>query len=124
MVNWNNWWSVRVLQVVSLRGKYLGLQSDNRIFIKGDEVKRREQITVIYKVNDQEKFKEEWQRIHSLFKQEDDLPFRIHSISLDDEMYRVSLIEEALGKYDDHFDRKEVIEDIISCADLSKWEWP
>jgi hypothetical protein len=87
-------------------------------------MKYPKEITVVYSVNDQEAFKSEWKRLHDLLLLEKDAPFLIHAISNDDEICRVRLIEEAVDKYDDHCVVREFIEDIIGCADLSKWEWP
>jgi hypothetical protein len=47
---------------------------------------------------------------------------RITAVSVDHEMRRVSLIEEAIERRDVR-DKLEVIEEILECPDLSEWSW-
>ena len=56
--------------------------------------------TVVYTVNDDESFKEEWERIHENFMQSEGKPWAITAVSLDHEIDRLSLIEDALNAND------------------------
>lgn len=47
-----------------------------------------------------------------------------YAISIDDELHRNTLIEEALDRVSDPLDLRETIRDIIQCPDISAWEWP
>lgn len=48
---------------------------------------------------------------------------RVVAMSVDNEVTRVELIEEALERCDDHYDLRETIEAICACPDLSRWTW-
>ena len=57
-------------------------------------------VTVVYKVNDNEAFKPEFDKIHKKMLEDDSQPWRVTAVSLDDEMHRVELLEEALQSDD------------------------
>lgn len=59
--------------------------------------------------------------INPLFLKEDGL--RVVAISVDNELTRTQLIEEALERIDDPSDLRSTIADILDCPDLSKWSW-
>ena len=50
-----------------------------------------------------------------------DSGIRVSAMSVDHEIRRLSLIEEALEQ--DDCDLRDAIEDIIGCPDLSQWSW-
>jgi hypothetical protein len=52
-----------------------------------------------------------------------DSGLRISGLAVDNEMLRVRLIEEALERFDDGYDLRDAIEEIIGCLDLSKFSW-
>lgn len=52
-----------------------------------------------------------------------DTGLRVVAMSLDNEVTRVGLIEDALKRCDDHYDLRATIEAIVGCPDLSKWSW-
>lgn len=85
------------------------------------------ELTVVYSIADEKKFDaEEMPRIKDLSMpgSHDDKPYRIHGMSCDDEMRRGGLIEEALDRLGETSEAAEVIREILSCPDLSKWSWP
>lgn len=75
-------------------------------------------LTVVYRINDEAAFKDEFDRVKSLFGRSDEKPWAIGAMSCDDELYRVQLIEELLDKNHDLFDLTEAIREIIQCPDL------
>lgn len=79
--------------------------------------------TVIYAYSDQKAFDAEWKRIHPLFLA-DEAPLRVMAVSADHEMDRVALIEEAIERYDDAFECRDVVRDILACGNVSEWTWP
>lgn len=52
-----------------------------------------------------------------------DTGLRVTAMSVDNEITRIGLIEEAMGRYDDHYDFREAVQAIIECPDLTKWSW-
>lgn len=48
---------------------------------------------------------------------------RIVGLSLDNEMRRVSLIEDAIDRFNDHYDRQEAIEAILGHPNLTRFSW-
>lgn len=48
---------------------------------------------------------------------------RVCAMSVDNEMRRLSLIEDALDRYSDGYDLREAVQAIIGCPDLSKFSW-
>lgn len=88
-------------------------------------MQRTNRLTACYKINDHAAFDAtEWPRIHGMFKVDDSLPFSVTAVSMDNEMTRVQLIEEALERYGETSEAAETIQEIIQCPDLSKWSWP
>ena len=86
---------------------------------------QRDRVTIVYSIKDNAKFDaEEWPRIHGMFLADDEWPFSVTAISVDNELHRVQLIEEALQRYGETSEAAEIIRDIIQCGDLTKWSWP
>jgi len=69
--------------------------------------------TIVYTVNDEDSFKEERQKIMDNMKSSNGEPWAITAMSLDHELQRLHLIEEALNERD--FD---VIESILYEMDI------
>lgn len=82
--------------------------------------------TVVYTVRDEAAFRasDEWNRIHASMQAMDaSSPFEVTAMSMDHEMRRVHLMEEAAERYRDAYDLRDAIEAISQCADLSTWDW-
>lgn len=48
---------------------------------------------------------------------------RIVGLSHDNEMKRVSLIQDAMDRYSDHYDQRDAIEAIMQHPNLSRFKW-
>jgi hypothetical protein len=82
--------------------------------------------TVVYTVRDEGAFRasDEWGRIHaSMASTDDTAPFAVTAISMDHEMRRAHLMEEASERYRDAYELRHAIEAISQCPELSAWTW-
>lgn len=77
--------------------------------------------TVVFQYDTLEQREELFAIIKPLWDREDGL--RVTAISRDNEIQRVELLTEAAERYDDHYDMREVQQQIFGCPDLSKWIW-
>ena len=73
-------------------------------------------LTVVYKINDPESFEAKRLDILSSMKEDDSLPYCVTAASVDHEILRLQLIEEAINEGDSY-----LIEDIISCANIANY---
>lgn len=81
--------------------------------------------TVVYTVRDEAAFRasEEWRRLHdSMATMDAAAPFLVTAMSMDHEMRRVALMEEANDRYR-RDGLADAIEAISQCPDLSAWSW-
>ena len=80
---------------------------------------KRETIVFAYDTEDQRRelllmFPEWFNKSHGL---------RIVALSHDNEMRRVTLIEEAIERYSDHYDRRDAIDAVLQHPNLSRFTW-
>lgn len=82
-------------------------------------------VTVVFKVENHDDFKPLWNEIFRLLKLEekDNPPFRATAISLDNEMKRLELVEEAMDLVKDPWDCLEIIGEILGSMDVHQWDW-
>ncbi|MBS0424574.1 MAG: hypothetical protein JSR71_09180 [Proteobacteria bacterium] len=73
-------------------------------------------LTVVYTINDEKAFEEEQQRISNLCSPSQGKPFAITAWSLDHEINRTMLIQEALENHD-----WETAEQLISADGVGKY---
>lgn len=57
------------------------------------------------------------------FEREEGEGLRIVGLSHDDEMKRVSLIQEALERHSDHYDARDAVDEIIQHPNLTRFIW-
>lgn len=74
-------------------------------------------LTVVYTINDEKAFEEEAQRIRNITSQSDGKPFAITAFSMDHEVNRSNLIDEAINAGHD----KYLIEQIASANDVGQY---
>lgn len=48
---------------------------------------------------------------------------RIVALSHDSEMTRINLIQQAMDRYSDHYDRRDAIEAILEHPNLTRFKW-
>ncbi|WP_422475705.1 hypothetical protein [Endozoicomonas sp. ALB032] len=84
--------------------------------IKDMEIKDTH-LTIVYTVNDQKAFEAEKARIRNYFESPDGKPWAITAWSIDHEIKRLGLIEEALEK-----DRVDLAKRIIKAINLCDYE--
>mgnify|MGYP001587518290 FL=1 len=77
--------------------------------------------TVVFAFDTLEQRKELMAYVHPKFLLESGL--RVVGIAVDNEMKRVSLMEEAVARYSAGHALHEAIEAISQCPDLSQWSW-
>jgi len=82
--------------------------------------------TVVYTVRDEKAFvaSDEWRKLHdSMASMDASAPFAVTAMSMDHEMRRVQLMEEAVEKYRHRDECLAAVEAISQCPDLSEWSW-
>ena len=74
-------------------------------------------ITVVYRVEDKEKFRPEWAKIINMFpgKEGSDLGYDVCAVSLTDEVTKLQWVEEAFQEGDE-----EALESALSMEDFSQ----
>ena len=77
--------------------------------------------TVVFEYDTPEQREQLFALIKPLWDKDDGL--RVTAISRDNEIQRIELLTEAAERYDDHYDMREVQQEIFVCPDLSKWSW-
>ena len=77
--------------------------------------------TVVFEYDTPEQREQLFALIKPLWDKDDGL--RVTAISRDNELHRVELLTEAGERFDDHYDMREVQQEIFACPDLSKWTW-
>jgi hypothetical protein len=77
--------------------------------------------TIVFEYDTPDQREQLFALIKPLWAKDDGL--RVTAISRDNEIQRVELLTEASEKYDDHWDMREVQQQIFGCPDLSKWAW-
>ena len=85
-------------------------------------MKQLTSLTVVYTINDEAAFQAEFDRAKSLMAQSDGKPWTVTGMSIDDELNRVWMIEDLLGKEVCGEDLREAIREIIQCPNLSALE--
>lgn len=83
-----------------------------------DDTKRE---TIVFAYDTEEQRRELLAMFPDWFKRDDGL--RIVALSHDDEMKRVQLIEEAIERYSDHYDRRDAIDEVLQHPNLSRFVW-
>ena len=86
--------------------------------MKPEDTKRE---TIVFAYDTEEQRRALLAMFPEWFNKEDGL--RIVGLSHDNELKRVDLISEALGLYDDHFDRSEAIQGVLDHPNLSRFTW-
>ena len=71
-------------------------------------------VTVVFEINDGDSFRSEFDKFHQKMLVDKSEPWRVTAMSLDDEMHRLSLIEECLEKDD----AVSVCNEIIMTSDI------
>ena len=75
-------------------------------------------VTVVFKVNEHSAFEPYWDEMHKLFKADDDAPYSITAMSLDDEISRKDAMVHAAVSVDDHYDMREAIMELDSAPSV------
>lgn len=79
--------------------------------------------TVIYKFPNQEQRKEVIAKAVEMMGEDDTSKPSVCALSRDHEMIRLDLIEQAMDRYDDHYDLRDAIGDIIGAVNVDLWSW-
>jgi len=77
--------------------------------------------TVVFEYDTPEQREALFAIIQPLWK--NDAGLRVTAVSRDNEIQRVELLTEAAERYDDHWDIRDVQQQIFGCQDLSTWNW-
>ena len=84
-----------------------------------DDDSKRE--TIVFAYDTEEQRREIMAMFDGWFERENGK--RIVGVSHDNEMRRVELIEQAIERYSDHYDRRDAIDSVLQHPNLSRFSW-